>query len=243
MPELEIVRVPVLQDNYAWLVFDPTTHEVACVDPGEAEPVLASAKDRGWTVGQVWITHWHPDHTGGVKAMKAAGATIIGPKAEAARLPTYDTLIGEGDVIRIGSHTGKVMAVPGHTAGHLAFHFAEDGALFTGDTLFAMGCGKLTEGAPAEMWANMERYAALPDDTRVYCGHEYTQANAAFASHVDPDDRAVAERKAAVDATRDRGEATVPSTIGEERATNPFMRAGSAEKLGELRAAKDAFRA
>ncbi|MDR6126139.1 MULTISPECIES: hydroxyacylglutathione hydrolase [unclassified Sphingomonas] len=241
-PALEIVRVPVLSDNYAWLVFDPLTQEVAAVDPGEAEPVLAAAAARGWTVSQVWTTHWHPDHTGGNASMKAAGATITGPRAERDRIPTLDTLVAEGDVVRIGSHTGHVLAVPGHTAGHLAFHFAEDKALFTGDTLFAMGCGRLFEGTAAEMWANMERYAAMPDDTRVYCGHEYTAGNAAFAVTVEPDNDAIATRRAEVDRLRAAGEATVPTSIGQERATNPFMRAGSAEALARLREAKDNFR-
>jgi hydroxyacylglutathione hydrolase len=239
---LEIVRVPVLSDNYAWLIHDTKTGEVAVVDPGEATPVLAAAKARDWTISQVWTTHWHPDHTGGNADMKAAGATITGPGAEAAKIPTLDTQVGEGDVVRIGSHTGHVLSVPGHTAGHIAFHFADDALIFTGDTLFAMGCGRLFEGTPADMWRNMERYAELPDATKVYCGHEYTVSNAAFAAHVDPDNAAIAERKQAVEAQRAEGEATVPFTIREERATNPFLRAGSADRLGELRTMKDAFR-
>jgi hydroxyacylglutathione hydrolase len=239
---LEIVAVPVLQDNYAWLVFDAETQDAAVVDPGEAEPVLAAAKARGWHISQVWITHWHPDHTGGNAAMKAAGATITGPAAERERIPTLDTFVRDGDVVRIGAHTGQVFTVPGHTQGHVAFHFVEDEVLFTGDTLFAMGCGRLMEGTPADMWGNMERYAAMPGATRVYAGHEYTAANARFAAHVDPDDTAVAARMAEVDATRARGEPTLPTTIDAERATNPFLRAGSAERLGELRARKDQFR-
>ena len=242
MSGLEIVRVPVLSDNYAWLIHDTKTGEVAVVDPGEATPVLAAAKARDWTISQVWTTHWHPDHTGGNAEMKAAGATITGPGAEAAKIPTLDTQVGEGDVVRIGSHTGHVLSVPGHTAGHIAFHFADDALIFTGDTLFAMGCGRLFEGTPADMWRNMERYAELPDATKVYCGHEYTVSNAAFAAHVDPDNAAIAERKQVVEAQRAEGEATVPFTIGEERATNAFLRAGSADRLGELRAMKDAFR-
>ena len=240
--ELEIVAVPVLSDNYAWLIFDPQTHDAAVVDPGEAEPVLAAAKARGWHVSQVWTTHWHPDHTGGNAAMKAAGATVTGPAAEQDRIAMLDTLVREGDVVRIGAHTGRVLTVPGHTQGHVAFHFAEDGVVFTGDTLFAMGCGKLMEGTPADMWSNMERYAAMPDTTRVYAGHEYTAANARFATHVDPDDAAIAARKVEVDALRARDTPTLPTTIGAERATNPFMRAGSAARLGELRALKDRFR-
>ena len=240
--DLEIVRVPVLADNYAWLIYDPTTADAAVVDPGDAGPVLAEAKARGWHVSQVWTTHWHPDHTDGNAAMKAAGATVTGPRAEAAKIPTLDTMIGEGDVVRLGTFTGKVMAVPGHTAGHIAFHFEELGALFTGDTLFAMGCGRLFEGTAEQMFANFQRYAALPDDTKVYCGHEYTASNAAFAVTAEPDNAAIAERRIAVDGMRAEGEATIPTTIGLERTTNPFLRATTPERFAELRAAKDDFR-
>ena len=145
-------------------------------------------------------------------------------------------------MVRVGNHTGQVLHVPGHTQGHLAFHFTDDEVVFTGDTLFAMGCGRLFEGTPADMWGNMQAYAAMPPATKVYCGHEYTASNAAFAAHVDPDNPAVAARRVAVDRQRAAGEATVPFTIGEELETNPFLRAGSAERLGELRRQKDAFR-
>lgn len=241
-PPLEIVAVPVLSDNYAWLVYDPKTQEAAAVDPGEAAPVLAEAEKRGWTIAQVFITHWHSDHTGGIAEMKKVGATIVGPRAEADRIDGLDVFLKPDDVVRIGGHTGQVLSVPGHTQGHLAFHFADDAAVFTGDTLFAMGCGRLFEGTPADMWGNMQAYAAMPPETKVYCGHEYTAGNAAFAAHVDPDNPAVAARRVVVDRQRAAGEPTVPSTIGEERETNPFMRAGSAERLGELRTQKDGFR-
>lgn len=240
--KLQIVRVPVLADNYAWLVYDPQTEDAAVVDPGEAAPVLAAAKDRGWHVSQVWNTHWHADHVGGNAGMKAAGATVTGPKAEAAKIPTLDTLVKDGDVIRLGSHTAKILTVPGHTQGHVALWFEDDAIVFTGDTLFAMGCGRLFEGTPADMFANMQRYAAMPDATIVYCGHEYTQSNGRYALVAAPDNQAIATRMSAVDAARARGEATVPTTIGEEKATNPFLRAGSAEQLAALRAGKDAFR-
>jgi len=241
-PALEIVRVPVLEDNYAWLIYDPKVQEAAVVDPGQAAPVLAAAERRGWHIAQVWATHWHPDHTGGNADMKAAGATILGPAAEADKIPTLDIMLKPGDVVRLGSHTGQVIAVPGHTQGHIALHFADDKAVFTGDTLFAMGCGRLFEGTPADMFDNMQRYAAMPDDTTVYCGHEYTQSNGRYALQAEPDNAAIAERMREVDALRARGEATVPTTIGRERATNPFMRATSAEQLGARRAEKDAFR-
>ena len=239
---LAIVRVPVLTDNYAWLLHDPVSGETVAVDPGEAAPVQAAAAERGWTIGQVWTTHWHADHTGGNAALRAAGVRITGPAAEAARIPTLDTMVGEGDVVRIGTQVATVWHVPGHTAGHIAFHLAEAQAIFTGDTLFALGCGRLFEGTPAEMFANMQRYAALPDATQVYCGHEYTQSNGRFALTVEPDNAALATRMAAVDAARAAGEATVPTTIGLERATNPFVRAADADEFAKLREAKDNFR-
>ncbi|NYD90413.1 hydroxyacylglutathione hydrolase [Sphingomonas melonis] len=239
---LAIVRVPVLTDNYAWLLHDPVSAETVAVDPGEAAPVQAAAAERGWTIGQVWTTHWHADHTGGNAALRAAGVRITGPAAEAARIPTLDTKVGEGDVVRIGTQVATVWHVPGHTAGHIAFHLAEAQAIFTGDTLFALGCGRLFEGTPAEMFANMQRYAALPDATQVYCGHEYTQSNGRFAVTVEPDNAALATRMAAVDAARAAGEATVPTTIGLERATNPFVRAANADEFAKLREAKDNFR-
>lgn len=239
---LEIVRVPVLGDNYSWLVHDDASGETMVVDPGEAAPVLAAAEARGWTIDAVWITHWHPDHIGGATEIKAAGARVIGPEAERAKIPMLDEGLGEGDTARLGDHAATVMTVPGHTGGHIAFHFAEDAAIFTGDTLFAMGCGRLFEGDAGEMFANMQRYAALPDSTQVYCGHEYTQANGRYALVAEPDNTAIVARMKAVDAARAKGEATVPTTIGEERATNPFLRAKSAKQLAERRAEKDAFR-
>ena len=239
---LDIVRVPVLSDNYAWLVHDPDSGETMAIDPGEAAPLIAAADARGWRIGHVWTTHWHPDHTGGNAAMKAQGATVTGPAAEAAKIPTLDIAVGEGDTVALGRHVAHVMTVPGHTQGHVAFHFAEDGVIFTGDTLFAMGCGRLFEGTPADMFANMQRYAALPDATIVYCGHEYTQSNGRYALVAEPDNAAIRDRMAEVDAARARGEATIPTTIGLERETNPFLRATSADQLGERRAAKDAFK-
>ncbi len=239
---LEIVRVPVLSDNYAWLVHDPVSGETVAVDPGEAAPVQAAAAARNWTIGQVWTTHWHPDHTGGNAALQAAGVRIVGPAAEAEKIPTLDDMVGEGDVVRIGTEVARVMHVPGHTAGHIAFYLEDAGAIFTGDTLFAMGCGRLFEGTPADMFANMQRYAALPDATMVYCGHEYTQSNGRFAMTIEPGNAALASRMETVDAARAAGEATIPTTIGLERATNPFLRAVDAEELGKLRELKDNFR-
>lgn len=239
---LEIVRIPALSDNYIWLMHDDASGDTVVVDPGEAGPVLAAADARGWRIGQVWITHWHPDHTGGIAAIKAAtGAVVTGPAAERARIPTLHVEVGPGDRLAIGGHDALVIDTPGHTAGHVSFYLPGEGIAFTGDALFAMGCGRLFEGTPADMHGGLQRLAALPDDTRVYCGHEYTLDNARFALAVDPDNAAVAERLAVVEARRAAGEATVPTSIGAERATNPFMRAADAAELGTLRAAKDRF--
>lgn len=238
---LEVVRVPVLSDNYAWLVHDAASGETVAVDPGEAGPVLDAAAARGWRIGQVWATHWHPDHVAGIPEIKAQGAVVTGPAAEAARIPTLDRKVAEGDAVLLGGHRAAVMETPGHTAGHIVFHFAEPGLLFTGDTLFAMGCGRLFEGTAAQMFANMRRLAELPGETQVFCGHEYTQSNGRFALAVEPDNAHLPARMVEVDALRARGEPTVPTSIALERATNPFMRAASADELAKRREGKDSF--
>lgn len=240
---LDIVRIPALSDNYIWLIHDTASGETVLIDPAEADPVLVAASERGWTITQIWNTHWHLDHTGGNAAIKAAtGARITGPAAEAAKIPTLDATVGEGDAVRIGDHVATVWETPAHTAGHISYHFADDGMIFVGDTLFAMGCGRLFEGTPQQMFANMQRLAALPGETKAYGAHEYTLANARFARVAEPDNQAVVARLAAIEAARSAGEATLPTTIALERETNPFMRARSAEELAERRAAKDAFR-
>ena len=240
---VEVVRIPALSDNYVWLVHDAASGETVVIDPAEATPVLAEAEARGWRIGQIWNTHWHPDHTGGNEEIKAAtGCTVTGPAGEAARIPTLDRQVSEGDTVHLGAHEAQVMEVPAHTAGHIAYHLAAGSILFPGDTLFAMGCGRLFEGDAAQMHSNLRRFAALPPETQVYCAHEYTLANARFALTVDPDNAALRQRAAAVEAARAAGEATVPTTIALERETNPFMRAASAAELAELRLAKDNFR-
>lgn len=236
---LEIVQVPVLSDNYTWLIHDDETGETVAMDPGDANPLLHAADARGWQITATWNTHWHPDHVGGNADI---GAPVTAPAEEAVKIGHVDHGVADGDTVVIGTHRAKVMRVPGHTQGHVAYHFAEDGVIFTGDTLFAMGCGRLFEGTPADMFGNMQRYAQLPDETIVYCGHEYTQGNARYALVAEPDNTAIAERAREVDALRAAGEPTVPTTIGRERATNPFFRATSAEQLGERRVAKDNFK-
>ncbi len=240
---VEILRVPVLSDNYVWLMHDAASGETVVVDPSVAEPVLAAADARGWRITQIWNTHWHPDHTGGNEAIKAAtGCTITGPAAEAAKIPTLDRSVAEGDRLTIGAHEAVVIEVPAHTAGHIAFHMADQTVVFVGDTLFAMGCGRLFEGTPDQMFANMATLGALPSETIVYCAHEYTESNGLYALVAEPENDAIVARMKAVRAARAAGEATVPTTIALERATNPFMRAATVAQLAERRAAKDSFR-
>lgn len=239
---LDIVRIPVLSDNYVWLVHEPESGETMVVDPAVAAPVLEEAQKRGWRISQIWNTHWHPDHTGGNEAIKAAtGALVTGPAAEAARIPTLDRQVGEGDRVRLGGVEAVVLEVPAHTAGHIAYHLPSEAKAFVGDTLFAMGCGRLFEGTAEQMHANLQRLANLPGETEVYCAHEYTLSNGRFAVVAEPDNDAIRDRLRAVEAARAAGEATVPTTIALERATNPFMRAASAEELAERRRAKDDF--
>ncbi len=242
---IEVIRIPVLSDNYVWLVRENTSGEVMVVDPAVAEPVLAKASELGWQITHIWNTHWHPDHTGGNAAIKAAVeaaggiCTITGPAAEAARIPTLEVQVQGGDVVTLGTTKARVIDVPAHTAGHIAYHFDYEGIVFVGDTLFAMGCGRLFEGTPEQMYANMRKLEAMPDDTAVYCAHEYTLSNGRFALSVEPENEALVARMAAIEAMRTRGEPTVPTTIREERATNPFMLAKSVEELATRRAAKD----
>jgi hydroxyacylglutathione hydrolase len=240
---IEVVRIPALSDNYIWMAHDHASGDTVVIDPAEAAPVLAEAARRGWRIGQIWNTHWHRDHTGGNADIKAAtGCTITGPAAEFARIPTLDVRVGEGDRVAIGAVEAEVLEVPAHTAGHIAYYLPQAGIAFVGDTLFAMGCGRLFEGTAAQMFANMQRLAQLPPETAVYCAHEYTQSNGRYALHAEPDNRALADRMRDVDAARARGEPTVPTTIALERATNPFMRAASVEQLAQRRAEKDDFK-
>ncbi|HEX6741503.1 MAG TPA: hydroxyacylglutathione hydrolase [Sphingomicrobium sp.] len=239
---LEVVAVPVLTDNYVWLIHNAQSRETAAVDPSVADPVLAAVESRGWELTQVLNTHWHPDHTGGNGAIQTAtGAPITAP-AEAERVSKVDRIVAEGDRVRVCGAEAAVWEIPAHTAGHIAYHFEEDGMIFVGDTMFAMGCGRLFEGTAEQMYRNLQRIAALPGDVRIYCGHEYTLANARFAADADPDNAAVAARLAEVAALRQAGTITLPTTVAEERETNPFVRATNVEEFARLRLAKDSFR-
>jgi hydroxyacylglutathione hydrolase len=246
---LTVHQFPCLSDNYGFLVRDDASGKVATVDTPDAEAILAELDKRGWSLDLILNTHWHPDHAGGNEALKkATGATITGP-AEVTRIAPLDRVARGGDVVLLGETRFAVIDAGGHTLGHIAYHSAADGVAFVGDTLFALGCGRLFEGTPEQMWESLSRVTALPDDTVVYCAHEYTAANACFALSVD-DDPALKARTDAVFAARERGEATVPTTIGAEKATNPFLRAPllrpdaptPAQAFAEIRAAKDSFK-
>ena len=240
---LQIVAVPAFADNYIWLVREPATGEVAVVDPGDGAAALAAADRLGWRIGTVLITHWHPDHTGGIgQVVEATGATVFGPQAERGKFAGLEHGLADGDSAVLGGQTAAVWAVPGHTLGHIAYVFRDAGVAFVGDTLFAMGCGRLFEGTPEQMHGSLQRLASLPEDTILYPAHEYTLSNARFAAHADPESAAVQARLAEVEGQRARGEMTVPAPVGLERATNPFVRARDAAVFAQLRSAKDSFR-
>lgn len=254
---IEIRQFPCLSDNYGYLVRDAATGAVASIDSPDPEAVDAELKAAGWRLTHILNTHHHFDHAGGNLALKEKwGCRIFGPKGEAAKIPGLDDMVGEGDVVKLGDSTAQVFATPGHTLGHVIYYFAEDGAAFVGDTIFALGCGRLFEGSPAEMWGSLSKVAALPGDTLLYCAHEYTQSNARFALTADPHNKALAKRAAEIDRMRAEGMATVPSDVATERATNPFLRVEEAgvqaavgmsgadpvEVFAEVRRRKDMFR-
>lgn len=224
---IEIRQFPCLSDNYGYLVRDAGAGAVAAIDTPDAEAINAALAREGWRLTHILNTHWHPDHAGGNLELKARwNCRITGPQREAEKIPGLDEAVGDGDVIALGDARALVLDTPGHTLGHIIYHFAAEGAAFVGDTIFALGCGRLFEGTPAAMWASLQKIAAMPPQTRLYCAHEYTQSNARFAVTVDPDNAALKRRAAEIDAKRAKGEPTVPSSVAEELATNPFLRAG-----------------
>jgi len=256
MSELEIHQIPVLSDNYVYLVRDPDTEACAAVDPAVAEPVLQALDRLGWKLTHVFCTHHHMDHIGGnLEVKQATGCTIVGAGADASRIPGIDVEVRNGDIVELGGKKARVFEVPGHTSGHVAYWFEDSQALFCGDTLFSLGCGRLFGGTAGQMWESLSRLRGLPGETRVFCAHEYTNSNADFALSIDADNPALKQRAAEVLALREAGKPTVPSTLAAERATNPFLRADDAnlqravglggrdpvEVFAEIRRRKDRF--
>lgn len=255
---LEIEIIPALSDNYNFLLTVAGGDAVGVVDPSEAGPIIAALARRNLRLTHILNTHHHRDHIGGNEELRAKyGATIVGPKSETARIPNMDRLLGDGDVYAFGGRRAEILFVPGHTTGHIAYWFTDDAALFCGDTLFSLGCGRLFEGTPGQMWKSLTRLRALPPETRVYCAHEYTMSNGKFALTVEPENADLQTRMAEVARLRTANIPTIPSTIGLERATNPFLRADAPElqkaagRFGDdpvavfaaIRQAKDGFRA
>jgi hydroxyacylglutathione hydrolase len=226
MSGLQIEQIPVLRDNYVYLARDQVSGVCAAVDPAVAEPVLAVLDRLGWRLTHILNTHHHHDHVGGnLELKRATGCTIVGNRHDARRIPGIDVLVDESDELALGAQKARVLDIPGHTIGHIAYWFREANALFCGDTMFSLGCGRLFEGTPGQMWSSLRKLRELPGDTRVYCAHEYTESNARFALAIDPGNQALRRRADQVRALRREGRPTVPSTLTVERAANPFLRA------------------
>ena len=234
---MAIFIVPQLSDNFAYLVVDDATREAAIVDCAQADKVIAAAKQHGVKLTSVLTTHWHPDHSGGNEeiAAKVAGIQIYGARAEGGRIPALTNPVDDGGMVRIGQLEGKVLGIPAHTNGHVAYYFPALKAVFTGDTMFIGGCGRVFEGKAATMVESLARLAALPDDTAVYCGHEYTEKNLRFALTLEPNNSALKVAHDSVVKARAAGKWTVPSTIGDEKRINPFLRTDSAELRASLK--------
>ncbi len=254
---IDIRQFPCLSDNYGYLVRDAATGAVATIDTPDAEAINAALAREGWRLTHILNTHWHPDHAGGNLALKERwDCRIIGPKGEAAKIPGLDEAVSDGAMVELGASRAVVRDTPGHTLGHIIYHFVDDAAAFVGDTIFALGCGRLFEGTPQQMWSSLSKIVVMPPATRLYCAHEYTQSNARFALTVDPENASLIARAAAIAAARARDEPTVPSTVADELATNPFLRAadpGVQKAVGlsgaepvrvfaEVRRRKDEFR-
>ena len=223
---LQIHQFPCLSDNYGYLIHDPASGETAAIDTPDADEYLKQAAAKGWTITQIWNTHWHPDHAGGNLAIKdATGANITGPKNEADKIPGIERPVATGDTVSLGEITAHVIDVPGHTLGHIAFHVPSENAAFVGDAVFALGCGRVFEGNPAMMWESLSKLKALPADTTLYCAHEYTAANAKFAITIEPENAALQAYVTEITDKRSRDEPTVPMPLARELETNPFLRA------------------
>lgn len=233
---LEVHQFPCLEDNYGYLIHDPDTGYTACVDTPEVEAIERALDEKGWRLTHIFNTHHHFDHAGGNLELKEkTHAVVVGPRSETDRIPGMDIQLGNGDNYHFGKHEVIILTTPGHTRGHVVFHIPSAGMVFVGDTLFALGCGRLFEGSAEEMWTSIQKLLDLPDDTLVYCAHEYTQGNAKFALSVEPQNADLQARAVEVDELRAANQPTVPSTIGLERRTNPFARPDSAalrETLG-----------
>ncbi len=223
---LILSRFSCLSDNYGYLVHDPDSGETAAIDTPDAEAVLAEAGSRGWRITQIWNTHWHPDHAGGNEAIKAVtGCTIYGPQEVQSRLNApLDTVLDDGDTVRLGDHVGRVIATPGHTLGHIAYYLPDSELAFVGDTLFALGCGRMFEGQPDMFWNSLSKLTDLPDTTQICCAHEYTMANLEFALSVDESNPALLSYGARIRALRQEGKPTVPCLLSDELMSNPFLR-------------------
>jgi hydroxyacylglutathione hydrolase len=225
---LTILQLPVLNDNYIYLLHDPVSGETAAIDPAVAQPVLDVLEQKGWRLTMILNTHHHGDHVGGNLELKQkTGCTVIAPLSDRNRIPGFDRGVAEDDVVMLGKHSANVISTPGHTSSHVVYHFADDNTLFCGDTLFVMGCGRLFEGSAEQMWHSLQKLKALPASTRIYCAHEYTQANSRFALTIEPDNRQLQQRMDVINQLRANRLPTVPSTIEQELATNPFFREDS----------------